>query len=270
LLENLLEFILPYDGTWQAWLNLVVSAWVVFSALSVTASLIGKKFSAGDALMNAHDFVVHKNQKAAEDDILKILVVGAFAIFQLLFPDEDMLSAFLSGLTTLAAAGISADICLRGFFKLTVYGDRFVYRSLFRGERKFYLHDIQSVEVEYTTFLTGPYRITLHSAYEKLATVSPFSVDHIGYSLLVKRLKASGVAGAEDLPEEIEPVRFVLFRNMDFTGVVSLIFQIYLVLIAMAPFFITERSAWYFSGAYTAYEKSCWPITLGFRTFSLR
>ena len=245
-----MDFTLP--DTWLAWLNLIASVWIVVSALSVVTLLIGKKFSASDAGMNIHNFTVHKNQKAAEGDFLKILVVGIFAIFQVIFPEEDIVYILLSGLVTFAAAFISIDILLRGFFKLTVHGDRFTYRSLFRSERKFYIHDIRRVEVEYQAFLTGPYRITLYSEYEKLAAVSPFSVDHTGYSLLVKRLKASGIAGVENLPEDIVPVRHVLLQSMDFTGTVSLIFQIYLVLIAMAPFFITERASWYFSGAYTA------------------
>ena len=252
--ENLPGFILPPDSTWLAWLNLIVSAWVVLSALSVIALLIGKKLTARDAEMNAHDFVVHKSQKAAEDDLLKILVVGIFAVYQVIFPEQDLLYTFLSGLTTFAAAAISMDIFLRGFSRLTVFGDRFTYRSLLRGERKFYIHEIRRIEVEHMAFLTGPYRITMHSEYEKLAAVSPFSVDHAGYSLLVKRLKASGIADSEDLPEEIEPVRHVLLRSMGFMGLVFLIFQLYLILIAMAPFFITERAEWYFSGAYTAYD----------------
>ena len=193
-------------------------------------------------------------KKAAEDDLLKILVVGVFAVYQQIFPEEDILFIFLSGLTTLAAAFISVNIFFRGFFKLTVHGDRFTYRSLFRGEKKFYIHDIRRIEVDYSAALTGPYSITLHSAHEKPASVSPFSVDHDGYSLLVKRLRGSGIAGAEDLPEEIEPVRHVLLKSMDFTGLVSFILQVYLVLIAMAPFFITERAARHFSEAYTAHD----------------
>jgi len=78
------------------------------------------------------------------------------------------------------------------------------------------------------TYITEPYRITLHSAREKLASVYPISVDHTGYSLLVKRLKESNIAGTEDLPEKIEAVRHVLLKNTDFTSVVLFIFQIFL------------------------------------------
>jgi len=243
----------------------ILSALTVFSALVVLIFIYARRRNTGlsrdritDSDMSERHFVIRYSKKALDSNFLMILLGVAFSIFMFIFSfgisqTERIIFSIVVAIVAIVSISGSIHTVRSALFRCTVRDGDFVCDTFHRGKKTFRLQDIQKIEVIYLGDSKHPHRVVLRSAQHELLAVNPFSIDHIGYELLINILKDTEIDGRQALPDGDEPVQEYLFlRKFGFSERILFVTQCLALLLGIAAFNMTEDASAPFAQAYKA------------------